>query len=58
MTRLRKGGGMKKRKKKVVRNPIAVAMSVRHGTTSTRMRDRRIRRPNDTGRSAINPNDY
>ena len=49
---------MKKRKKKIVRNPIAVAMSVRHGTTSTRMRDRRIRRPNDPGRLAINPNDY
>jgi hypothetical protein len=34
--------------KKIVRNPIAVAMSVRHGSTPTRMRDRRIRRPLDT----------
>jgi hypothetical protein len=48
---------MKKKKKRIVRNPIAVAMSVRHGTTSTRMRDRRIRRPNDPGRTANNPND-
>lgn len=37
----------KKAAKKIVRNPIAVAMSVRHGSTSTRMRDRRVRRPLD-----------
>jgi hypothetical protein len=40
----------RKAAKKIVRNPIAVAMSVRHGATPTRMRDRRIRRPLDTRR--------
>jgi hypothetical protein len=41
---------MKGKKKQPVRNPIAVAMSVRHGGTSTRMRDRRVRRPLDARR--------
>lgn len=40
----------RKESKKTVRNPIAVAMLVRHGSTSTRMRDRRVRRPFDARR--------
>lgn len=34
-------------KNKRKQNPIAVAMMLRHGTTSTRMKDRRQRRPKD-----------
>lgn len=36
---------MKNKKKQ---NPIAVAMTLRHATTTTRMKDRRLRRPKDT----------
>lgn len=35
---------MKNKKKQ---NPIAVAMTLRHATTTTRMKDRRQRRPKD-----------
>jgi hypothetical protein len=34
-----------------IRNPIAVAMRVRYGQTTTTMRDRRDRRPKDAKRS-------
>lgn len=33
--------------KKKTQNPIAVAMTLRHATTTTRMKDRRQRRPKD-----------
>lgn len=33
--------------KKRQQNPIAVAMTLRHATTTTRMKDRRQRRPKD-----------
>jgi hypothetical protein len=35
-------------KNKRRQNPLAVAMQLRHGGTTTRMRDRRDRRPKDT----------
>lgn len=34
-------------KNKKAQNPIAVAMTLRHATTTTRMKDRRQRRPKD-----------
>jgi|688.fasta_scaffold07574_14 hypothetical protein len=34
-------------KNKRKQNPIAVAMTLRHATTTTRMKDRRNRRPKD-----------
>jgi hypothetical protein len=38
-------------KKTPPQNPIAVAMVKRHGTTTTRMKDRRNRRPKDARRT-------
>jgi hypothetical protein len=32
-------------------NPIAVAMTKRHATTTTRMKDRRLKRPKDARRA-------
>lgn len=37
-------------KNKKRQNPIAVAMTLRHATTTTRMKDRRQRRPKDARR--------
>jgi len=34
-------------KNKKRQNPIAMAMTLRHATTTTRMKDRRQRRPKD-----------
>ena len=39
------------KKVKSPQNPIAVAMTKRHGTTTTRMKDRRLKRPKDARRT-------